>query len=541
VADQKAEWWRATVGRLVLVLAAFFGLWVAAIEGRLVYLQVFQRAEYQTIADKAHRQKVSVPARRGEILDRHGRVLAYSVAADTIFAVPSAISDPARTVEALCGALGNCTARDRETLAERLGRKSSHFAYVQRQVTAAQKAHVQERIDLLKLTGVDFRTDPQRAYPNNELAAHVLGYVGIDERNETDSKGLGGIESAHDGRIAGKPGDMVVQVDAKQNVVSRIGTPPSNGQTIELTIDEVLQHIAERELEAGVAENRAAGGCVVMMDPYTGEILALASAPTFDPNAFRESDETDRRNRCVQDLYEPGSTFKMVTASAALEEGVLRPSDMIDVSAGRIQIGRWRVVEDVHRYGVLSFTDVIVKSSNVGAIKIGLRRGRAARPLRSPIRVRDEAVARLPGRERRDRLEPDCMDRQRSGIGVDGISDRRDGAADGDRRERGRERRRPRAAPRRAGPDQGRRPDGSASQQDQAGNRAGHRRRAHDDDGGRGRPRNGDRRTSARVHDCGQDRHSRQTRQRDLFQDGLQLLVHRLSSSRAPVVTIPDD
>ena len=370
MADQRADSWRATVKKRLLVLAAVFAVWVAAIEARLVYLQLFQRAEYQTAADKVHKQKVEVPARRGEILDRHGRVLAFSVDADTICAEPSAITDVAGTVRALCGALGDCSPRERSRLTERLGRKSP-FAYVRRQVTAAQK----ERVERLQLTGIDFRKDPQRAYPNGELAAHLLGFVGTDDRDETDSKGWAGIEAAYDARIAGTPGEMLLQVDAKQNVFSRIGTPPANGETLELTIDAVLQHIAERELAAGIAENRASGGCAIVMDPATAEILALASAPSFDPNAFRESGENNLGNRCVQDVYEPGSTFKVVTASAAIEEGVVRPSDPIDVSAGRIRIGSSRIVEDTYRYGVLSFSDVIVKSSNVGAIKVGFRLG----------------------------------------------------------------------------------------------------------------------------------------------------------------------
>jgi cell division protein FtsI (penicillin-binding protein 3) len=358
----------------VLVLAAVFTVWVAAIEVRLVYLQVFQRADYQTVADRAHQQEVKVPARRGEILDRNGRVLAFSVDADTIFAVPSAIKDVAGTIDAVCGALGDCSAPDRKLLAERL-RQKSPFKYVRRQVTAAQKDRVEKVVKRLNLPGIGFRTDPQRAYPNGELAAHVLGFVGVDDRGDTDSKGLEGIENTYDAQIAGTPGEMLLQVDALNHVWSRIGTPPANGQTLELTIDEVLQHIAERELEAGVAANRAAGGCVIVMDPATAGILALASAPSFNPNAFGEFEEKDRRNRCVQDLYEPGSTFKVVTASAAIEEGVMRPGDLVDVSAGRIKIGSSRVVEDTHPAGVLSFSDVIIKSSNVGAIKVGFRLG----------------------------------------------------------------------------------------------------------------------------------------------------------------------
>ena len=154
------------------------------------------------------------------------------------------------------------------------------------------------------------------------------------------------------------------------------------------------------------------------MDPRTGEILALANEPTFNPNAFRGREESDRRNRAVQDVYEPGSTFKVVTASAAIEEGVVTPDDPIDVSAGSDPHRVARIVDDIHRYGVLSFTDVIVKSSNVGAIKIGLRLGRRApRPLRAPLRVRQAALAGLPRREPGHRLGPGTLDRERARVG----------------------------------------------------------------------------------------------------------------------------
>jgi cell division protein FtsI (penicillin-binding protein 3) len=171
---------------------------------------------------------------------------------------------------------------------------------------------------------------------------------------------------------------VLVQTDARRHAFSRIDRPPTTGATIELTIDEYLQHVAERELHAGVAANRAAGGSVIIMDPQTGEILAMANEPTFNPNAFRDSQMIERRNRAVQDLYEPGSTFKVVTASAAIEEGVMATDALIDTNPGRLYIaGRSRVIiDDAGRNnGVLSFANVIVKSSNIGAVKIGLRVG----------------------------------------------------------------------------------------------------------------------------------------------------------------------
>ena len=227
-----------------------------------------------------------------------------------------------------------------------------------------------------------------------------------------------------------------------QRVFSRTERPPTAGSSLELTIDTYLQHIAERELHAGVVANRAAGGTAIIMNPRTGEILAMANEPTFDPNAYRDSSEIERRNRAVQDLYEPGSTFKVVTASAAIEEHVMPVDALIDVSSGLIKIGS-RVVHDDHRYGTLSFTDVIVKSSNVGAIKIGFRLGtERLSDFVKRFGFGRAVVARFPRRKQRHRLESGQVDRQRAGLGVDGLSDRRDAAADGRRGQRHRQRRR---------------------------------------------------------------------------------------------------
>ena len=368
MADQNPRNWQPIVRRRLLVLACVCAAWTVSIEGRLVYLQVFQRAELQAMADKAQKQSIAAPARRGDILDRHGRVLAMSVDADSIYAVPAVIENASGTAAAVCAALDDCTARDRQTLTERFGRRTP-YAVVRRQVSPAAAA----RVAALGLKGIAFHQDSRRFYPNRELAAHVLGFVGM-RGEETDSKGLSGIEATYDRQISGEAGAIIVQADNRRRAFSRIERPPVPGSTLELTIDEVLQYLAERELRAAVKANRAAGGSVVIMDPHTGEILALANEPTFNPNAFRESAEAERRNRAVQDLYEPGSTFKVVTASAAIEEGVMSPADPIDVSAGLIRIGS-RIIEDVHRYGTLSFAEVIVKSSNVGAVKVGLRLG----------------------------------------------------------------------------------------------------------------------------------------------------------------------
>jgi cell division protein FtsI (penicillin-binding protein 3) len=363
LAQQLVHSWRGTLKRRLGVAAAAFVLWTAAIEARLVYLQVVRHADLSARAERQQMRTVMAPAKRGEILDRRGRVLAYSVDAESIYAVPSEIEQPQTAVAAICGALDDCTPKEREQLLERFGRQRA-FVYVRRQVMPEQA----RRVKALDLEGIGFMKESRRFYPNKELAAHLLGHVGID------STGLNGIEATYDTLIKGKPGTVLVQTDARRHAFSRLEKPPTTGASLELTIDEYLQHIAERELEAGVHEFRASSGSAIVMDPYTGEILALANFPTFNPNAFRQASDSARRNRAVQDLYEPGSTFKIVTAGAALDEQLIRASDPIDVSAGLIRFGG-RVINDDHRYGVLSFEDVIVKSSNVGAIRVGLKLG----------------------------------------------------------------------------------------------------------------------------------------------------------------------
>ena len=357
--------WRATLKRRLIVAVSVLGFWAGAIELRLAYLQTVMRADLQARAESQHHRTPPAPAKRGDLVDRRGNVLATSVDADSVYAVPSELKDPELTVKRLCEALGDCVARERQRLLDRFSRQRA-FAYVRRQISF----EAARRVAALDLDGIGFIKESRRFYPNTQLAAHVLGYVGID------NNGLGGIESAYDSQIRGKAGTVLVTTDARGHVFSRVERPPTAGSSIELTLDKYLQHIAERELRAGVAANRAAGGSVIILDPSSGEILAMANEPTFNPNVFGESSEASRRNRAVQDLYEPGSTFKIVTASAAIEERVMPTSALIDTTPGILKIGT-RVIDEFRgaNHGVLSFTDVIVKSSNVGAVKIGFRLG----------------------------------------------------------------------------------------------------------------------------------------------------------------------
>jgi cell division protein FtsI/penicillin-binding protein 2 len=359
--------WRVTLNRRIRAVAIVLTLWVAVIETRLVYLQVFERADLAARAERQQERTQPSPAKRGDILDRRGHVLATSVDADTIYAVPTAIGDAADAAKRICEALADCDRKDRQALADRLGQRRA-FAYVRRQVAPDQA----RRVAALNLDGIGFVKESRRFYPNKELAAHLLGYVGID------NTGLNGLEYTYDSKIRGKPGTILVHTDARRHAFSRFERPPTSGSSVELTIDEYLQHIVERELHAGVLLNRAQGGSAILMNPHTGEILAMANEPTFNPNAFRDSQEAERRNRAVQDLYEPGSTFKVVTASAAIEDKVMDVDALIDTSPGRLQVaGRSRLITDDagRNNGVLSFTKVIVKSSNIGAVKIGLKVG----------------------------------------------------------------------------------------------------------------------------------------------------------------------
>ena len=361
--DDRPQDWRPLTRRRLLVGITLFGLWAAGIEARLVHMQVIQHEALVARADRQQKRSITLHPKRGEILDREGRVLAYSVDADTVYAVPTDIDDPAATVAALCGALDDCTPAWRRTIEKRFGQQRA-FAYVRRQVSP----DIARRVASLQLDGIGFMKENRRYYPNKTLAAHVLGYVGID------NQGLSGIEAAYDGEITGRAGKTLIQTDARQRAFSRIERAPTSGATVELTIDKYLQYLAERELRNAVREHDAEGGAIVVLDPYTGEVLALASEPGFNPNAFAVATPAARRNRAVQDVFEPGSTFKLVTTAAALEGGISNRAELFDVSQGSIRVGS-STIPDMHTYGVLSLEDVIVKSSNVGAIQLGLRVG----------------------------------------------------------------------------------------------------------------------------------------------------------------------
>ena len=345
--------------RRLSLFAAFFFFWVVAICGRLLWLQI---ADYGFLTQKAARQQqrsIEVAPPRGVIYDRKGRELAMSIQVDSVFAVPSEIPDQATTATLLAHVLRS----DPKEILAKL--ESSHsFAWVARKLDSNTSA----RIRGLNLRGIYFQKEPKRFYPKNDLAAQVIGYVGMDD------EGLAGIERSFDQRLRGRPGKMLITMDARHRWFGRVEKNPEPGQNVVLTIDEDIQHIAEKELEAVMERTHAEAGTVVIQNPKTGEILALANRPTFNPNDSRHLDPKSLKNRAVSDAYEPGSTFKMVTIAAALEEKVTNPNEIFDCQMGKIFLGG-RTIHDHKPYGLLTVDEVLQKSSDIGAIKIALRLG----------------------------------------------------------------------------------------------------------------------------------------------------------------------
>ncbi|MBI2678357.1 MAG: transpeptidase family protein [Candidatus Koribacter versatilis] len=330
-----------------------------AIGARLIFLQVFHYGDFAKQAQRQQQRSIDVAPIRGVIYDRNGHELAMSVSVDSIFAVPSEIPDQQSTAEVLAKVLNT----DADDILARV-RGSRAFAWVARKVDNDTSA----RVRALNLRGIYFQKESKRFYPKNDLGAPVLGYVGLDD------EGLSGVEREFNQQLRGKPGRMLITMDAKRRWFGSVERQPQPGDNLVLTIDEKIQYIAERELAAALAQTHAASGAVIVQNPHTGEILALASRPSFNPNAFRGVTPEQLKNRAVSDVYEPGSTFKVITIAAALEERITNPDEVIDCQNGEIYIAGVRI-RDHKKFGDLSVSQVLEHSSDVGAIKLGLRLG----------------------------------------------------------------------------------------------------------------------------------------------------------------------
>ncbi len=341
------------------LLGGLLLLWFCAICLRLVYLQIFRYGDFQQRADKQQQRAVNVSAKRGIIYDRQGNALAMSILVDSAFAVPSEVPDLPNAVSLITRISGGDA---RMVLADCRAHKT--FCWVARKANA----DVIDRIRALNLQGIHFQKESKRFYPKRELSAQVLGYVG------TDDEGLSGIEREYNDQLKGEPGRMQISVDARKKWFARIEKEPEAGDNLVLTIDEKIQYIVERELEQAIKDTQAIAGTVIVENPRTGEILALANRPTFNPNIKKEIKNEALKNRAVSDIYEPGSTFKLVTIAGAIEEKLTRPDEMFDCQMGSIVINGMRI-RDSKKHGVLSVTDVLAESSDVGSVKIALRLG----------------------------------------------------------------------------------------------------------------------------------------------------------------------
>jgi len=341
------------------ILGVVLVFWCSAICLRLVYLQIFRYGSFEQRAQHQQQRTVEVSARRGIIYDRAGRELAMSVSVDSAFAVPTEIPNLAQTISLI----SRITKNDPHELLARC-KAAKTFCWVARKADGETAA----RIRALNLRGIYFQKESKRFYPKGELAAQIIGYVG------TDDEGLSGIEREYDEKLRGRPGEMLISVDARRKWFGSVEKQPEPGENVVLTIDQQIQYIAEKELAAAIESTRAISGTIVVENPHTGEILALANRPTFDPNQTREITPEKLKNHAVSDVYEPGSTFKLVTISAALDENLTRPDEKFDCQMGSIVVFGRRI-HDWHPFGVLSVSDILARSSDVGAIKIALRVG----------------------------------------------------------------------------------------------------------------------------------------------------------------------
>ncbi len=343
----------------LLIVASFAALWMVAALGRLAYLQLFRYGDY--LARAQHQQQKIVPTspKRAPIYDRNLHPMAMSIEVESCFAVPGEIADQALAARLISRVLGV----PQKVIEDRLS-FSRAFVWIERKLPA-DKA---ERIAGLNLKGIYFQKENQRFYPKRELASHVLGYVDIDEN------GQGGIEYQLNDRIRRNSGRMMVLTDARHRWFDSRDNSSDTSSSVVLTIDEKIQYIADKELASAIARTHAIAGTIIVENPSNGELLAVANWPRFNPNTAKETSPEHMMNRAVSALYEPGSTFKLVTLAAALEEGVTTPNELVDCQNGAIYIAGHRI-RDHKPFGLLTVSQVLAKSSDVGAIKIGLRLG----------------------------------------------------------------------------------------------------------------------------------------------------------------------
>src|ERR1700692_1084267 len=350
-------------------VALFFCAWTGLIAVRLGWLQVVRHSDFVHRAAMQQQRTFEVAPRRGMMYDRNLRELAVTVQADSVFAVPSELGDNRASAAQILAEIWHADPHDNFTSKQQMLARfnaSRNFAWVARRLDASTAERVRE----LNLKGVYFQKEFKRFYPNSDLAAQVLGYVG------TDDAGLGGLELKFDEEMHGEPGHMLTAVDAKRRVLGSEESQPMPGENLVLSIDANIQYMAERALDAQVDKVKALHGTVVVQDPHTGQILALAVSPRFNPNDSKHMDASVWKNLAVSDVYEPGSTFKLVTYSAALDAAGVHPTDMGDCQGGSMTMyGRTLHDDRSDHFGVVTVQYALEHSSDVGAAKMALKLG----------------------------------------------------------------------------------------------------------------------------------------------------------------------
>ena len=343
--------------RLIIIAVVMFA-WAGIIFSRLFVLQYQKYDEFSDRAIRQYQSKIKLNPKRGTIFDRDGKILAINVDVPSVYAIPEEIENPAEVAATLAPILD----LSKNFLEKRLARKSS-FVWLKRKVEPEIKTAIEEH----DFRGIAFVTESKRMYPFSNLASHVLGFVGID------NDGLAGVEYSYDTYLKGNEGMMLGIRGAKRGYdfsSGKVIKQPTGGNDIQLTINSRIQFIVEQEIKKHAETTGAESITVVAMDPFTGEMLAMANYPDYDPNRIGDYDDFARKNRAVVDAYEPGSTFKIITAAAAFEANVVTLDDMFDCENGSIAIGG-RVIRDHNPFGVMSFREVMEHSSNVGTIKVG--------------------------------------------------------------------------------------------------------------------------------------------------------------------------
>ncbi len=350
------------------IVCLFFFLWASAIGGRLFWLQIVEHRQYLERAARQQQRTFEVAPRRGVLYDRNLRELAMTMLADSIYADPTEIGDKQAAAHTLA-ALVHTDPEDQQTTEDQIAARLNaghNFAWIARRVSPQAASAVKA----LNMKGIYFQKEFERFYPDNEIAAQVLGYVGVDDN------GLGGLEQKFDGDLHGKPGLMYMAMDARRKVLGSTERDPEPGRNLVLTVNENIQFMAERALDHAMEKTQALSGTVVVEDVHTGQILALAIRPTFNPNQFRHTSPGLLRDHAVSDVYEPGSTFKLVTYAAAMDQQVATPDDPIDCQGGKITIfGRTIHDNQGEHFGVIPVHKALEESSDVAAIKLAMKMG----------------------------------------------------------------------------------------------------------------------------------------------------------------------